>query len=254
MTVPFLLDKPYLLQMFLFEKKILDLVLDLVLSQSKNRESLDAINALSIVAFNLGISCTLPNVEALRKCDGLNNLNESIDQDLVTFVLSDNLEISCSKVLLMAHSEVFERMFSSDFREGRENKVSLKSISIKAMKSFLQSLINCKACDKPCSNLESLEMTELIEAYYLSKMYLISKLENLYLIRIKQLISYLNAHIVVQMSFNNNDEDLLIFALQFCLSCDTCNSKKLDLFERLGQCVEKKDVQALLKDIIYKNM
>lgn len=255
LTIPYIIADINTLHLFFFKKGIINILLDLVfISEPKKEQSLYAVNALTMIAINLDICYGQLKIQNANRCVGHASFNHNITENYVTFILKNNAQLNFNKNILSIHSDVFKRMFNSEFREARESTVKLTNISLIAMQCFLQTLVDFKSCSYDCTYLNKLLISELLELYCLSKMYLLPHLENLYLSRIQRSLSHKNVHIVVEWSFQNHDEELLHSSVLYCLSCDIESSLKLNIFRKLSHIGIKDHLKLCLKEFIRKKL
>lgn len=250
----YVLHCPTLLSSFLRHHKVLDIIFDVIFNQSKSDLSLYAVNSLTSLAIILGITYEAPDPMQEQRCENANVLEPVASNEMVTFVLENDTNLTFDKAALSSMSLVFDRMFNSGFREAEENTVKLTNISLAAMKCFLKSLSHCDTCEKSCSNLFQLAMVDLLQAYFLSQMYLIPDLEETYLARIKESMTHADVHSVIDWSVKNCNEHLLIYSLSYCLSCDISSCNKRNMLDRISQLGVREEIIACLKDLIYKEL
>lgn len=254
LVVPYIITCPKVLSTFLFKKKWFDQIFNQIFEKPEEKFSLYAANSLSILSKNLEITYDSFNVQSKIICENSDYLQNDFKGDFITFILRDDAILKFDKCILIEKSQVFERMLCSQFREANENTVVFKNISKNAMLCFLKSLSVCDVCHTSCSNLSQLDMPDLLQIYYLSQLYLLPSLENIYLCQIKETLSDLNVHLALKWSFENYNETLMLFSLSYCLSCDISSTRKLDMLTRIGTLSMKEQIIIYFKEIISKEL
>lgn len=189
------------------------------------------------------------------------------DESLVAFISGDqNNEsnesntIRFSERILTENSDVFNRMFNSDFQESKNKQVFLKNQSIEGIRYFL----NCvkqhalgKALRSPvienATEMETTTATILkaaLEAYDMCQIYLLPELEKDILNMIVYLLSPGNILELFIFSMENHKQELTEMSINFFLTSKWAAEEKVKVFRAADDCEYFKEWNDLILDTI----
>lgn len=198
------------------------------------------------------------------------------DENLVTFVSGDPVDepnesnmIRFSERILTQNSDVFNRMFNSDFQESKNKQVFLKKQSIEGIRYFLN-----------CIKQQSMEMTlrapviknttnntsetatpkdtattkitlkAALEAYDMSQIYLLPELEADILNMIAYLLSADNIVDLFIFSMQNHKQELTEMSINYFLTSNLPSADKVKVFRAADDCEFFKEWNDLILDTI----
>lgn len=194
------------------------------------------------------------------------------DETLVTFVSGDPLDepnesnmIRFSERILTQNSDVFNRMFNSDFQESKNKQVFLKKQSIEGIRYFLN-----------CIKQQSMEMTlrapvvknttsetsskdtattattlkAALEAYDMCQIYLLPELEADILNMIVYLLSADNILDLFIFSMQNHKQELTEMSINYFLTSNLPPADKVKVFRAADDCEFVKEWNDLILDTI----
>lgn len=189
------------------------------------------------------------------------------DESLVAFISGDqNNEsnesntIRFSERILTENSDVFNRMFNSDFQESKNKQVFLKEQSIEGIRYFL----NCvkqhalgKALRSPvienATEMETTTATILkaaLEAYDMCQIYLLPELEKDIFNMIVYLLSPANILELFIFSMENHKQELTEMSINFFLTSKWAANEKVKVFRAADDCEYFKEWNDLILDTI----
>lgn len=218
------------LYILLFLHNALDIVFNIIFNDANNDYAYYASNGISVMAHNLNIKMHNDLNEDLSIMEKSTYFDDGCQDgsdctDVVTFIAKNDEEIQFNRQILIESSDFFKTMFESDFREAQENTVQLKNISALGLKYFLRLIIETKDNDIETVCV-SHNMVSALEAYGLSKVYLLTRIEIVLLYVIKSTISYLNVLDVFEWSLKNYDNELLSTSISFYLASENLTGKE----------------------------
>lgn len=224
------------------------------------------------------------------------NLTDSDDdsKDFVTFVADIQSTAETSKVekapqnsirfskkLLTESSEVFNRMFNSDFMESKENKVVMKNQSIFGIRYFLDCITQYaerKALRKPFTisyvetittqivsdedggksnanvtaedNGSHISVRAALEAYDICQVYLLPELEADIFNMIIRLLTGDNILDVFNFSMRNHKQELTEISVNYFLTANIANHMKVQIFRDADNSEYYKEWNELISDTI----
>lgn len=226
----------------------------------------EAATGLTAVAKQLNIQVPKPNTEHISKSQFILGSTQSFDdlkideedkQDFVTFIAgqiaggtnlttdttntstSEN-SIRFSERLLTENSDVFNRMFNSDFKESKDKRVLLKNQSIEGIRYFLEcveQMASSNPLRKPVNGITDQEgtvnvMKAVLEAYDISQMYLLPEIEKSVLNMIVYLLSADNLLDVFDFSIRYHKLELTEIAVNFFLTSNLPSNVKVEVFRK----------------------
>lgn len=190
------------------------------------------------------------------------------DENLVTFVSGDPMDelnesnmIRFSERILTENSDVFNRMFNSDFQESKNKQVFLKKQSIEGIRYFLN-----------CIKQQSMEMTlrapvlrnttkdtvtttkitlkAALEAYDMCQIYLLPELEADILNMIVYLLSADNILDLFIFSMQHHKQELTEMSINYFLTANLPSTDKVKVFRAADDCEFFKEWNDLILDTI----
>lgn len=241
-SIAYIVKNKQLLYNFLNEGNALSILLDIILSKKQDEFPVQAIDALTCMARNsLGIH--VPSIDSVNSIDTyepyIDNKDESLHSDCdIRFVVHstptkrDNsapVFVEFNKALLCSISEVFNTMLNSDFREGNEGEIHLRTYSAVGLRYFLNLIVRHSLEHK--MNLPSADQSHLLlEAFEMSRVYIIPELENQILDMLILRLNDSNCLHVFEWSMRNYHQELSENVVNYYLCCTLESKNKLALF------------------------
>lgn len=178
--------------------------------------------------------------------------NNDDDADELKFILHrgcSRIPIKFKKHLLTQCSDVFNSMLNSDFKECNEREIHLKNYTVHGIKYFLN-LIQLIAKQKLLNIPPIYYFDSLLEAYELSRFYMIKELElKLYHMIIYRLCTKTCLKIF-QWSIKNMNHELLEISINYYLSSLLNNYEKVELYHEADYCEYSKEWNQMIIDTI----
>lgn len=195
------------------------------------------------------------------------------NENLVTFVSGDPNDvpnesnmIRFSERILTQNSDVFNRMFNSDFQESKNKQVFLKKQSIEGIRYFLncikqQSMENTLRTPV-IKNTTTIETTQqdtattlitlkaALEAYDMCQIYLLPELEADILNMIVYLLSADNVLDLFIFSMENHKQELTEMSINYFLTSNLPPADKVKVFRAADDCEFFKEWNDLILDTI----
>ncbi|KAH8359454.1 hypothetical protein KR093_006806 [Drosophila rubida] len=265
-SVAYIIKSHRLLYQFLYDGNALTLLFDMLLRKKSDNlyadEAADAVTAMS--RFTLGI--TLPEFDAEEDTTSIcsNQLKSSTTPlhdncDMRFLVHSDDtaateddeamtatLSIGFNKQLLCETSEVFNKMLNSDFREGHKGEILLRDYTANGLRYFLH-LISCHA-----RHLSMPDYTALLQAFEMSRVYIIPELETLLHERLIEFLDSHNCLRLLEWALKNYHAELTETAISYYLCATLSAQDKLLLFRAAEDSTYATEWFQLLNDAVYE--
>lgn len=259
-SVAYIIKSHRLLYQFLYDGNALTLLFDLLLRKKSDNlyadEAADALTAMS--RFTLGI--LLPEVDAadanVTICSTQLStpaapLHENCDMRFLVHKDDDDkedatLSIGFNKQLLCDTSEVFNKMLNSDFREGHDGEIQLRDYTASGLYYFLH-LISCQARHLTMPNYAA-----LLQAFEMSRVYIIPELEALLHQRLIQFLDSHNCLRLLEWALKNYHAELTETAISYYLCAVLPAKDKLVLFRDAEDSIYAREWFQLLNDAVYE--
>lgn len=196
------------------------------------------------------------------------------NENLVTFVSgdsnvipNDSNMIRFSERILTQNSDVFNRMFNSDFQESKNKQVFLKKQSVEGIRYFLN-CIKQHSMEKPLrspvikNTTDAMETTDdtaittqitlkaALEAYDMCQIYLLPELEADILNMIVYLLSADNILDLFIFSMQNHKQQLTEMSINYFLTSNLAPADKVKVFRAADDCEFFKEWNDLILDTI----
>lgn len=257
----------------------------MILTKSETLSS-EAATGLTALAKQLNIKFPKSNESKISKSEFIFDSNESIDDlkitdessDLVTFVAGKDVpatsadgqsdanpaitnanSVRFSEQILTESSDVFNRMFNSDFKESKDKRVVLKNQSIEGIRYFLE-CIGQMAAKKPLRKpingttaTKSLAMNVInavLEAYDISQIYMLPELEANIFNMIVYMMDATNILDVFYFSIRQHKAELTEIAVNYFLTSNIASEMKVNVFRRADDSEYYKEWNDLILDTI----
>lgn len=251
-------------------------IIELILTKNEKLTN-EAATGLTALARTLDIatpkfeSSRISKLETIVGGDGFTDPdNWSNAENLVSFVSGDHGDASTetnsvkfSEGILTENSDVFNRMFNSDFQESKNKQVFLKSQSIDGIRYFLDCVKQHslgKALRSPVLrdttvNLDTIFTTKTtlkaaLEAYDMCQIYLLPELEKDILNMIVYLLSADNILELFIFSMQNHKQELTEMAINYYLTSNLTPEEKVSVFRAADDCDFFKEWNDLILDSI----
>lgn len=251
-------------------------IIELILTKNEKLTN-EAATGLTALARTLDIvtpKCETNRISKLETIVGgdafsnAHNLNE--DEDLVTFIsgeqtdeTNDTNTTKFSEIILTENSDVFNRMFNSDFQESKNKQVFLKNQSIGGIRYFLDCIKQHalgKALRSPVHRnttdsddaiyTTTITLKAALEAYDMCQIYLLPDLEKDILNMIIYLLSADNILELFIFSMQNHKQELTEMAINFFLTSNLAADEKVKVFRAADDCEYFKEWNDLILDTI----
>lgn len=199
------------------------------------------------------------------------------EEDIITFISgkkesADPVEgqkrVRFSKKTLTESSDVFNRMFNSDFRESKDKEVVMKDQSLCGIRYFLDCINQYskkRALRRPVANadptsaasereeLATFAITAALEAYDICQIYLLPDLAKDIFDMIIQIIDADNVLTIFQYSLSHHRQELTELSVTYYLSSNITSSVKVKLFRQAEDSEYYKEWNELISDSIIYN-
>ncbi|XP_023168508.2 uncharacterized protein LOC111597838 isoform X1 [Drosophila hydei] len=263
-SVAYIIKSHRLLYQFLYDGNALTLLFDLLLRKKSDNlyadEAADAVSAMS--RFTLGIilpdseqpdsnagiclsQLNAANIPLHEHCD-MRFLLPNEDVDGKDSTSRGTLSIGFNKQLLCDTSEVFNKMLNSDFREGHDGEIQLRDYTANGLRYFLH-LIGCQA-----RHLTMPDYGALLQAFEMSRVYIIPELETLLHERLIQFLDSHNCLRLLEWALKNYHAELTETAISYYLCAALPAQDKLQLFRAAEDSVYASEWFQLLNDAVYE--
>lgn len=236
--------------------------------------SKEAATGLTALALQLDIKKPKCNRTKISRSEINFDIDDKLDDedDLVTFIAGKCAKSSTddasavpeampensvrfSERILTENSEVFDRMFKSDFKESKDKRVVLKNQSIEGIKYFLDCVRQMsvgKPLRKPLAGNTSSQnsMVAALEAYDISQMYMLPDIESNVLNMIVYVVDASNVLDVFDFSIRNHKADLRELAINYYLTSNLDSNLKVQIFRKADDSEYYKEWNELILDTI----
>ncbi|XP_058812539.1 uncharacterized protein LOC131677040, partial [Topomyia yanbarensis] len=269
--VTFVVRDTKLLHKLLYDMKILNTVMNIILNENEDAEeerydqrlSVAACSGITTLAQNLNIcgeeedtGTPSEKLEAKEFDNTLTICDESSAEEKVTFKVRNANGISdqvlVSKSLLVQGSDVFQRMFDGDhFIESKKNEVQLQeNISVDGLKYFFY-LIRLQTLNKLTGMAPPPKLIEAsLDALSLSQKYLLPAVEKSVQNIIKTLLNDDCVLNVFEWSLKNYNHELLAASTYYFLYSDISGAAKCKLFRAANKSTYRSEWRRLLNETI----
>lgn len=269
--VTFVVRNSKLLHKLLYDMKILDTVMNVILNENDDegpetydqRLSVAACCGITTLAQNLNIcgeeedtGTPSETLEAKEFDNTLTICDESSGEEKVTFKVRNATgtmdSVLVSKTLLTQGSDVFQRMFDGGhFIESERNEVQLQEdISVDGLKYFFY-LIRLQTVNKLTGMAPPPKVIEAsLDALTLSQKYLLPAVEKSVQNIIKTLLNDDCVLNVFEWSLRNYNQELLMASTFYFLYSDISGIAKCKLFRAANKSVFRKEWRRLMNETI----
>lgn len=241
-------------------------IIDLILT--KNEELTNkAATGLTALARTLDITGPKHELNRISKYEVNISSNSFIEQwneneSLVSFVSGDkddrseNNIVKFSERILTENSDVFNRMFNSDFKESKNKQVVIKNQSTGGIRYFLDCIKQysiVKPLRKPIIGDITFETSPLkasLEAYDMCQIYLLPDLEKDILNMIVYLLDVDNILELFIFSMVNHKQELTEMSINYFLTSNLTAEEKVKVFRRADDSEYFKEWNDLILDTI----
>uniref|UniRef100_A0A1Q3EYU2 ARMC5-like ARM-repeats domain-containing protein n=1 Tax=Culex tarsalis TaxID=7177 RepID=A0A1Q3EYU2_CULTA len=269
--VTFVIRDSKLLHKLLFDMKILNTVMNIILNENDEggeelhdqRLSAAACSGITTLAQNLSIcgeeedtGTPSETLEAKEFDNTLTICDESSAEEKVTFKVTNAAgvveSVRVNKSLLIQGSDVFERMFDGDhFVEAKNNEVHLReAISVDGLRYFfylirLQTVNKLTGMAPPPKAIGS-----SLDALSLSQKYMLPAVERSVQNIIKTLLNDDCVLNVFEWSLKNYNQELLVASTYYFLYADISGAAKCKLFRAANKSPYQKEWRRLMNETI----
>ncbi|XP_031631636.1 uncharacterized protein LOC116345956 [Contarinia nasturtii] len=251
-------------------------IIELILTKNEKLTN-EAATGLTALARTLDIATPNYDTSRISKLettvggDAYNNADNWPDtEDLVSFVSGEQNDesneintVRFSEHILTENSDVFNRMFNSNFQESKNKQVFLKNQSIVGIRYFLDCVKQHsfgKALRSPIMRSANENdngtykiMTTLkaaLEAYDMCQIYLLPDLERDILNMIVYLLSAANILELFIFSIKNHKQELTEMAINYFLTSNLTAAEKVHVMREADDCEYFKEWNDLILDTI----
>lgn len=269
--VTFVIRDAKLLHKLLFDMKILNTVMNIILNENDEgaeelhdqRLSAAAGAGITTLAQNLCIcgeeedtGTPSETLEAKEFDNTLTICDEGSAEEKVTFMVTNAAgvveSVRVNKSLLIQGSDVFERMFDGDhFVEAKNNEVHLKeAISVDGLKYFFY-LIRLQTVNKLTGMAPPPKVIgSSLDALSLSQKYMLPVVERSVQNIIKTLLNDDCVLNVFEWSLKNYNQELLVASTYYFLYADISGAAKCKLFRAANKSPYQKEWRRLMNETI----
>ncbi|XP_016989045.2 uncharacterized protein LOC108051442 [Drosophila rhopaloa] len=254
-SVAYIVKSHRLLYQFLYDGNALNMLFDLMLRKKSDDyyadEAVDAVT--SMARYTLGI--VLPEAEPAESTADICTqkpcqsapLHENCDMKfLVSGGEDSTLTIGFNKELLCETSEVFNKMLNSDFREGHHGEIQLQDYTASGLRYFLH-LIVCQE-----RHLTESDYPALLQAYEMSRVYIIPEMEAVLQQRLIQFLDSHNCLRLLEWALKNYHAELTGTAISYYLCSSLPAQEKLQLFRTAEDSTYASEWFQLLNDAVFE--
>ncbi|XP_053685030.1 uncharacterized protein LOC128734704 [Sabethes cyaneus] len=269
--VTYVVREPKLLHKLLYDMKILNTVMNIILNENDDEQeecydqrlSIAASSGITTLAQNLNIcgeeedtGTPSETLEAKEFDNTLTICDENSTEEKVIFKVRNESgtpdQVIVSKNLLIQGSDVFQRMFDGDhFIESQKNEVELQeNITVDGLKYFFY-LIRLQTVNKLTGMAPPPKMIEAsLDALSLSQKYLLPAVEKSVQNIIKTLLNDDCVLNVFEWALKNYNQELLVASTYYFLYSDISGTAKCKLFRAANKSVYRKEWRRLLNETI----
>lgn len=243
-TVAYIIRSKPLLYQFLNDGNALHVLLNVILSAKQDEFTAEAVDSLTCMSrFTLGID--IPQTAADKRLDEYdvfieNDTSQSLyDNCDMRFLVHDPnsqednnknvTAIAFNKSVLCSTSEVFNTMLNSDFREGNEGEIHLRTYTVSGLLYFLNLIVrqskNLKMNIPPPD-----KYFTLLEAFEMSRIYIIPEMEQFVLQLLISQLDESNCLSVLEWSLKNYHVELTEMSINYYLCSNLTTDAKVKLF------------------------
>lgn len=263
---------PKILNTLLVKHGGLYTIVDLILTKTEQL-SCEAATGLTAVAKTLDITTPKFDLDRIskRELDVGTSASDEEDEwddeeDLVSFIGGANASaennpsnsVRFSERILTEYSDVFNRMFNSDFQESKNKQVVLKKQSVSGLRFFLdcvkQTATNLPLRKPIVKNIDSTAkktaMIAALEAYDMCQIYLLPDLEKDIFNMIVYLIDADNILELFEFSMREHKQELTELSINHYLTSNMGAEEKLKIFRAADDCDYFKEWNELILDTI----
>ncbi|XP_017076388.1 uncharacterized protein LOC108111432 [Drosophila eugracilis] len=254
-SVAYIIKSHRLLYQFLYDGNALNLLFDLMLrKKTEDNYADEAVDAVTSMArYTLGI--VLPEAEPAestseicsQKLSESSTLHDNCDMKfLVSGEDGSSVTIGFNKQLLCEASEVFNKMLNSDFREGQHGEIQLNDYTASGLRYFLH-LIVCHE-----RHLTELDYPALLQAFEMSRVYIIPEMEDILQQRLIQFLDSHNCLRLLEWALKNYHAELTETAISYYLCSSLPAQEKLQLFRAAEDSTYASEWFQLLNDAVFE--
>ncbi|XP_055847887.1 uncharacterized protein LOC129913306 [Episyrphus balteatus] len=253
-AVGFIIKNHRILYHLLTDGTVLFTLINMILTGDSEftQEAADALTAMSQTTLDIAIpDSDKESFDCDKIFDETKPFMQSYDSDMKFIVHDNNEEVSVgfNKKLLSDVSEVFNSMLNSDFREGNEGEIHLKAYSASGLRYFLN-LIELRSLNKP-PNIPPVEKYKsAIEAFELSRVYIIPELEKILFSIMVYLLDESNCQSVLEWSMKNYHAELTEIAINFYLCSNIPTQNKVKLFRKADFSMYSNEWNQMITDAV----
>lgn len=251
-------------------------MIELILMKNEKLTN-EAATGLTALARTLEIAMPVCEPSRISKCEivvggdcFVESNNWADDEDLVSFISGEqNTEsnesntVKFSERILTEHSDVFDRMFSGDFKESKNKQVFLKKQSIGGIRYFLDCIKQHsmgKALRSPvikdAPNNDGDDFTTkttikaALEVYDMCQIYLLPDLEKDILNMIVHLLCASNILQLFIFSMKNHKQELTEMSINYYLTSNLAAEEKVRVYREADDSEYFKEWNDLILDTI----
>lgn len=249
-------------------------IIELILMKNEKLTN-EAATGLTALARTLDIAapsyerCRISKLETIVGGDGYIDTNHWVDgENLVSFVSgadesNETNTVKFSEYILTENSDVFNRMFNSDFQESKNKQVILKNQSINGIRYFLDCIkqyslgkaLRCPITRNTADNDDTIYTTNTtlkaaLEAHDMCHIYLLHELEKDIL---NMIIYLLNADNILELfifSMQNHKQELTEIAINYFLTSNLAAEEKVRVYRAADDSEYFKEWNDLILDTI----
>lgn len=279
-----IIKDPKILNTLLLKHGGLYTIIELIVNKS---EELSNEAALGLTALSRQLKIKIPKYDSARLCEenvvlttecDIANYEMNIEEDCVTFVsgsteaeadADSRPKIRFSEETLTQVSDVFNRMFNSDFKESKNKEVVMKNQSIEGIKYFLdcvEQYSKKKPLRRPVQDKDTTKsipdgnasdsaqpnvvITAALEAYDICHVYLLPELEKDIYNMIIYLLDADNILDIFKFSMKHHKQELTELSINYFLTSNLAGDVKVRIFRNADDSDYYKEWNELILDTI----
>lgn len=261
-AVAYIIKSHRLLYQFLCDGSALTVLLNIVLSSKRDEFTAEAVDALTSMSKHT-LAILVPQIDVAKR----NEIHEEFIEDTkpmhkncdMSFVVHDKngddtkvppVIVGFNKQLLCDTSEVFNTMLNSDFREGNDGEIHLKSYTVSGLKYFLN-LILRESQHFDVNIPPAAKYNAVLEAFEMSRIYIMPTMENLVLELLISLLDETNCQSVLEWSMKNYHAELTEMAINYYLCSTLSTDAKVKLFRNADYSMYSTEWFQMIIDAVF---
>lgn len=281
----FIITKPVKLSHLLMHCQGLSIIFDYIFQKEDyvDEDELklchDACDGLTMMSINLRIRVDEPKHKDLL-IEFSDNFQEEYKQmymrsglakkapaDIVTFFVKDAKELKFDKEILIELSDVFKSMLTGQFLESKNNEVQFQDVHEDALRYFFYIMLYVdhnkilvsdwqkdKKVPLKVASPSDCNMMHALRAFELSLKYIVTEVELVLLVIVKQLFTSKCVLDAFEWSLDHCNEGLLEASIHYCLNARISGKEKYELFRAAQNHKYYKQWREMINDTLLSKL